>query len=179
MVVNRRNGFWCFFIQNGFLSRIPGGECEPIDVSHRWQTGTIDLGMKAQTMIRVVGVTQHYGVKPVLKDLSFEIPAGSRTVVIGPNGMGKTTLLSVLGGVLNPQHGYVEIDGLRRRSSVENELRIRKRVIHQHCSMIRTFDHETVMAFPVDFKDKRGPIAATNAEQKYELSPARMRFSAG
>lgn len=80
-------------------------------------------------MIRAVRVTQHYGVKPVLEDLSFEIPAGSRTVVIGPNGMGKTTLLSVLGGVLNPQHGYVEIDGIRRRSSVENELALRKRVV--------------------------------------------------
>ncbi len=80
-------------------------------------------------MIRVVDVTQHYGVKPVLKNISLDIPAGSRSVVIGPNGMGKTTLLSVLGGVLEPQHGYVEIEGLRRRSSVENELALRKRVV--------------------------------------------------
>ena len=58
-------------------------------------------------MIRVVDVTQHYGVKPVLKNISLDIPAGSRSVVIGPNGMGKTTLLSVLGGVLEPQHGGV------------------------------------------------------------------------
>jgi len=84
---------------------------------------------RAQAMIRVDGVTQHYGVKPVLKNISLEIPAGSRTVVIGPNGMGKTTFLSVLGGVLDPQEGYVEFDGLRRRSSVENELAIRKRVV--------------------------------------------------
>ena len=54
-------------------------------------------------MIRAVGVTQHYGVKPVLRDITLEIPAGSRTAVIGPNGMGKTTLLGVLGGVLTPQ----------------------------------------------------------------------------
>lgn len=80
-------------------------------------------------MIRVVDVTQHYGVKPVLENISLEIAGGSRTVVIGPNGMGKTTLLSVMGGVLNPQKGYVEIDGIRRRSSVENELALRKRVV--------------------------------------------------
>ena len=80
-------------------------------------------------MIRVVDVTQHYGVKPVLKHVSLDIPAATRTVVIGPNGMGKTTLLSVLGGVLEPQHGYVEIDGIRRRSSVENELALRRRVV--------------------------------------------------
>ena len=81
-------------------------------------------------MIRAVNVTQHYGVRPVLRDISLEIPAGSRTAVIGPNGMGKTTLLGVLGGVLNPQHGYVEIDGLRRRSSIENELEIRRRAVY-------------------------------------------------
>jgi ABC-type multidrug transport system ATPase subunit len=80
-------------------------------------------------MIRVVDVTQHYTVKPVLKHVSLEIPAGSRTAVIGPNGMGKTTLLSVIAGVLDPQEGYVEIDGLRRRSSIENELAIRKRTV--------------------------------------------------
>ncbi|MEX0704336.1 MAG: ABC transporter ATP-binding protein [Planctomycetales bacterium] len=80
-------------------------------------------------MIRAVGVTQHYGVKPVLKDVSLEIPPGSRTAVIGPNGTGKTTLLSVLGGALAPQRGHVEIDGLRRRESVESELAIRQRTV--------------------------------------------------
>jgi len=80
-------------------------------------------------MIRIAGVTQHYGIKPILKNISLEIPSASRTAVIGPNGMGKTTLLSVLGGVLQPQQGFVEIDGLQRRSSVENELEIRRRAV--------------------------------------------------
>lgn len=80
-------------------------------------------------MVRMVDVTQHYGVKPVLRNISLDIPPASRTAVIGPNGTGKTTLLSVLGGVLAPQHGYVEIDGLRRRASVEEEREIRKRAV--------------------------------------------------
>ena len=80
-------------------------------------------------MIRLLDVTQHYGVKPVLRDVSLDIPPATRTAVIGPNGMGKTTLLSVIGGVLHPQRGHVEIDGLRRRSSVENELEIRRRAV--------------------------------------------------
>lgn len=80
-------------------------------------------------MIRVVGITQHNGIKPVLKNVSLEIPPASRTAVIGPNGTGKTTLLSVLGGVLAPQRGYVEIDGRRRRESIEVELAIRRRAV--------------------------------------------------
>lgn len=78
-------------------------------------------------MIRVENVTQHYSVRPVLTDISLTIPQGSRTAVIGPNGMGKTTFLSVLAGVLEPQRGHVEIDGIRRRSSVDKELALRKK----------------------------------------------------
>jgi ABC-type multidrug transport system ATPase subunit len=81
-------------------------------------------------MIEVVGLTQHYGVRPVLRRIDLEIPAGQLVAVLGPNGMGKTTLLSALAGVLAPQRGYVAIDGLRRRSSEETELAIRRRVVY-------------------------------------------------
>ncbi|MCA9055895.1 MAG: ATP-binding cassette domain-containing protein, partial [Planctomycetaceae bacterium] len=81
-------------------------------------------------MIRVVDVTQHYSVKPVLKRVSLDIGPGSRTAIIGPNGMGKTTLLGVMAGALSPQSGYVEIDGVRRRSAVEDELEIRRRCVY-------------------------------------------------
>ena len=77
-------------------------------------------------MIQVVDVTQHYGVRPVLQGLSLRIGQGELVVVLGPNGMGKSTLLGVMGGVLAPQKGYVEINGLRRRRSAEEELAIRK-----------------------------------------------------
>jgi ABC-type multidrug transport system ATPase subunit len=78
-------------------------------------------------MIRAVDITQHYGVRPVLRQVSLEIATGELVAILGPNGMGKSTLLGVLAGVLWPQHGYVEIDGLRRRSSEENEIAIRRR----------------------------------------------------
>lgn len=81
-------------------------------------------------MIHVTDVVQHYGVRPVLRQISLEIRSGELVVILGANGMGKTTLLAVVAGVLDPQEGYVEIDGLRRRSSVENELAIRRRVVY-------------------------------------------------
>jgi ABC-type multidrug transport system ATPase subunit len=78
-------------------------------------------------MIRAVDITQHYGVRPVLRDVNMEVQTGELVAILGPNGMGKSTLLSVLAGVLSPQRGIVEIDGLERRSSVDNELAIRRR----------------------------------------------------
>jgi ABC-type transporter Mla maintaining outer membrane lipid asymmetry ATPase subunit MlaF len=70
-------------------------------------------------MIRVVDVVQHYGVRPVLRQVSLEVQSGELVVILGANGTGKTTLLGVMAGVLDPQDGFVEIDGLRRRISVE------------------------------------------------------------
>jgi ABC-type multidrug transport system ATPase subunit len=49
---------------------------------------------------------------------------------MGPNGMGKTTLLALMGGVLWPIKGRVEIDGHRRRNSVAEEIEIRKKVVY-------------------------------------------------
>jgi ABC-2 type transport system ATP-binding protein len=81
-------------------------------------------------MIRVVDVTHHYGVRPVLKDINLEIKTGEVVVVVGPNGMGKTTLLGVLAGVLWPHKGFVELDGVRRRQSIEGERDLRKRIVY-------------------------------------------------
>jgi zinc transport system ATP-binding protein len=49
--------------------------------------------------------------QPVLQDVSFSIPYGSITAIIGPNGSGKTTLLKVLLGFLSPQKGSVRVLG--------------------------------------------------------------------
>jgi len=81
-------------------------------------------------MIRVVGVTQHYGVRPVLRDVSLEIEPGLVVALMGPNGSGKSTLLGVMAGLLSPMKGLVEIDGLVRKSSVEAELAIRRKVVY-------------------------------------------------
>ena len=81
-------------------------------------------------MIRLVDVTQHYGVRPVLRQVSLQIETGDLVSVLGPNGMGKTTMLAVMAGVLSPQKGYVEIDGRRRRASEEDEAAIRQRVAY-------------------------------------------------
>lgn len=80
-------------------------------------------------MIELRGVTHHYGVRPVLRGVDLRVDRGEVVVILGPNGMGKSTLLGVMGGVLQPQHGTVTIDGYQRRRSVDEELAIRKMAV--------------------------------------------------
>jgi len=81
-------------------------------------------------MIRTVKLSHHYGVRPILRNVSFELPAGRTLAIVGPNGIGKSTLLKVLGGVMSPTEGVVEINGLIRRSSVDEELAIRQQAVY-------------------------------------------------
>jgi ABC-type multidrug transport system ATPase subunit len=81
-------------------------------------------------MIEVRDLTQHYSVRPVLRNINLTIKRGELVVVVGPNGMGKTTLLGAIAGVLAPQRGSVTIDGKRRRGSVEEELAIRRMTVY-------------------------------------------------
>ena len=85
---------------------------------------------KGQGMIQVSGVFHHFGLRPVLIDVNLTVESGRTLAIIGPNGMGKTTLLNIMAGVLSPAEGMVWINGLQRRSSAEYELLIRKRTMY-------------------------------------------------
>ena len=58
-------------------------------------------------MLSVKNLDQYYGGSHILRDLSFEIPAGKVTALLGRNGVGKTTLLRTLMGVIPAKTGTV------------------------------------------------------------------------
>ena len=73
------------------------------------ETGTIKKDLKGN--IAVKNVSLSYKEKNVLKDISFTIPAGSRTAIIGPTAAGKTQLLQLLTALTRPNTGVIEYDG--------------------------------------------------------------------
>jgi urea transport system ATP-binding protein len=62
-------------------------------------------------MLVVEKLNQYYGSSRTLRDVSFEVPTGGITALLGRNGVGKTTLLKCLMGVLPVASGKVSLDG--------------------------------------------------------------------
>ena len=58
-------------------------------------------------MLKVNSLNQYYGGSHILRDLSFEIPAGKVTALLGRNGVGKTTLLRTLMGLVPARDGEI------------------------------------------------------------------------
>ena len=58
-------------------------------------------------MLTVKDLNQYYGGSHILRNLSFEVPAGKVTALLGRNGVGKTTLLKTLMGIVPAKTGEI------------------------------------------------------------------------
>lgn len=74
------------------------------------ETGTITSNIKGD--IKLKNVSLYYGDKPILKNISFSVKAGSKTAIIGPTAAGKSQLLYLLTNLIAPDSGSIEFDGI-------------------------------------------------------------------
>ena len=61
-----------------------------------------------RTVLSIDGISKAYGDKQVLRDVSLSVERGDRLAIIGPNGIGKSTLLKIAMGAVEPDSGSIE-----------------------------------------------------------------------
>lgn len=65
----------------------------------------------SQSIIEIKDVTFSRGDRTIYKNMSFSVPKGKITAIMGPSGIGKTTMLRLIGGQLKPDSGDITFEG--------------------------------------------------------------------
>ena len=97
-------------------------------------------------MIELKDISLSYGKREILRGVSVSPADGRITAVMGPNGCGKTTLLRLIGGLLEPTAGQVLIDGREVGTYRPRELAQKVAFVRQHAQTDFDFSaFETVL----------------------------------
>lgn len=92
--------------------------CTVLDAPEEMVDGTVSQSLKGNIEMKNVTVT--YGHKPALKNINFQVKAGSKTAIIGPTAAGKTQLLYLLTGLIEPTSGMVIFDDVAMNQYQKN-----------------------------------------------------------
>jgi phospholipid/cholesterol/gamma-HCH transport system ATP-binding protein len=106
----------------------------------------------SDAVISIQGITKSFGRHTVLQDITFDVPRGKTSAVLGPSGTGKSVLLKVVIGLLQPEAGQVYIDGDPIVGVREKEvLRIRRKigVLFQDGALFGSMNLFDNIAFPL------------------------------
>ncbi len=111
-----------------------------------------DNARSQNSLVAVRGLTFSRGEKKIFKDVSMDFERGKITAIMGPSGTGKTTLLKLIGGQLQPDQGVIVVDGnnvhqLRRKNLFE--LRKRIGMLFQSGALLTDMDVYDNVAFPL------------------------------
>ncbi|MDQ1395405.1 MAG: phospholipid/cholesterol/gamma-HCH transport system ATP-binding protein [Acidimicrobiaceae bacterium] len=103
-------------------------------------------------IISLRGVTKSFGSHTVLQDISFDVPKGRITAILGPSGTGKSVLLKNIIGLLRPDAGEIWVDGEQTVGMREKDLyRVRRKfgVLFQDGALFGSMNLFDNIAFPL------------------------------
>ena len=140
----------------GLLKRSPSDaaqEAPPAPpATARREDAATQNGDTPEGIISLQGVTKRFGSNTVLEDITFDVPKGKITAIMGPSGTGKSVLLKNIIGLLKPDAGKIYVDGEQIVGMREKDLyRVRKKfgVLFQDGALFGSMNLFDNIAFPL------------------------------
>jgi phospholipid/cholesterol/gamma-HCH transport system ATP-binding protein len=112
--------------------------------SEQTQNGDVEISIR--------GLTKSFGSQVVLEDITFDVPKGKITLILGPSGTGKSVFLKHLVGLLKPDRGEIWIDNKNVPALSEKELyKVRRKfgVLFQDGALFGSMSVYDNVAFPL------------------------------
>jgi ATP-binding cassette subfamily B protein len=125
------------------------------------KSGTLRQDLRGDVAVENVSLT--FGDKEALKNISIAVKSGTKTAIIGPTAAGKTQLLYLLIGLLQPTAGTVSYDGERLEAYEKEALHRQVGFVFQDSILFNLTLRENI-AFSADIPDKDLEKAITAAE---------------
>ncbi|ADC61919.1 ABC transporter ATP-binding protein [Allochromatium vinosum] len=124
-------------------------------------------------MIEVRHLSRHYGALKAVQDVSFSIDTGEIVGLLGHNGAGKTTIMKMLTGYLEPSAGTITIDGL---DIAEQRREAQRRIgyLPENCPLypeMTVLDSLDYQASLLGLAPAQRPAAIRRAVERTELGP--------
>lgn len=105
-----------------------------------------------EAVISLRGVTKRFGSHTVLSDVTFDVPRGKTTAILGPSGTGKSVLLKNIIGLLRPDAGEIWVEGEQIVGMRDKDLyRVRRKfgVLFQDGALFGSMSLYDNIAFPL------------------------------
>ncbi len=106
----------------------------------------------SQSIVEVKDVSFSRGSRVIYKNMSFNVPKGKITAIMGPSGIGKTTMLRLIGGQLKPDSGDILFEGSSIPSMTRKELyaaRTKMSMLFQSGALFTDMSVFDNIAFPI------------------------------
>ncbi|MBI4023650.1 MAG: ABC transporter ATP-binding protein [Verrucomicrobia bacterium] len=118
--------------------------------------------------IQAINLSKKFGSQEVLRGIDLEVPAGSIFGLLGLNGMGKTTLIRTLLGLLRPDGGECRVEGI---DPVANPLEARRRIgyMAENPTMYGWMDVGQIIKWVGSFYPTWDPTRAEELRKKMRL----------
>jgi len=155
----RESAYWSIAgaIDAARAQREPAGGSRRVELEHE---------------IRFEDVSFGYDTTAILREQSFVVPAGNLTVVVGPSGAGKTTVLDLVTGLLQPDRGRILVDGVPLAEMDVRAWRCQIGYVPQESVMLNeSVAYNVALGEPVTQDELRAALRAADALEFVEAMP--------